>query len=160
MIPYENLSTEELVTHIEQTEKLDRADVNELIERVTSLLNWKKEQQQEIETLTHRNEKLLSILPIRDKEIETLRGLVGGLTLQLDAQFGTPCEQIRLAEEIESLRSDAKETDIALMACGDSYRDMKADRDEWKRRARVLYPHTVGVQLHIEAAKWFEDSNG
>ena len=44
MIPYENLSTEELVTHIEQTEKLDRADVNELIERVTSLLNWKKEQ--------------------------------------------------------------------------------------------------------------------
>ncbi len=33
MIPYENLSDIELIAHIEQTEKLDRADVNELIKR-------------------------------------------------------------------------------------------------------------------------------
>ena len=37
MTAYENLSDEELITHIEQTEKLDRADVNELIARFEML---------------------------------------------------------------------------------------------------------------------------
>jgi len=71
-----------------------------------------------IENLANAYGKQSADLKAAMKEIESLRQQVGGLTMQLDAQYGTPCEQMRnlveedkLKQEIQTLRSDLLSSD-------------------------------------------------
>ena len=76
------------------------------------------------------------------------------LSAILDKQFGTPCEQVRHQEEIESLRSDLEKANERCSQWADIAGAHGAEKDKWKQLAMhlldwVKHQHGIGTPMGL-----------